>query len=288
MFETYTPQQLRDAIEIELQHDENPKTAAITAMKRLKEDPEYYVKKYGVLAMSKARLTKYIRRAPDGKGGWKYWYKEDVKKQGNIKVKGISDIKGIFDFFNEIGFSPLVGEHKINKESITKSFEISEKIKNVKKNEICYSINNGSVNFNKKGTVDDILLTKEDVNRIRKSEIFIHNHTADKTLSCNDIMIAASSGIKKIIAVFENKKYSMSISLKEESKNNQEESQKMYILAKGLASSYLESKRELSEKVKNNKITKDEANGNESHLIINKILSNKNINDLFSIKYNKE
>jgi hypothetical protein len=76
MFENYSPMHLRNAIEFELKKCNNPKLAAITAIKNLENDPTYY----GV-EMQKARITKYIRREADGKGGWKYFYKEDSKSQ---------------------------------------------------------------------------------------------------------------------------------------------------------------------------------------------------------------
>jgi hypothetical protein len=39
--------------------------------------------------MTKARPTKYIRREPDGKGGWKYWYREGQGKKGGKAEENI-------------------------------------------------------------------------------------------------------------------------------------------------------------------------------------------------------
>lgn len=39
------------------------------------------------LCFEKARSTKYIQRIPDGKGGWKYIYKDSSKKENKIKNK---------------------------------------------------------------------------------------------------------------------------------------------------------------------------------------------------------
>jgi hypothetical protein len=70
LFKNYTPRMLRDAIEIELQKAGSTVVAARIALQRLEDDPEYYTK------MQKAVMTKYIRKEPDGSGGWKYFYKE--------------------------------------------------------------------------------------------------------------------------------------------------------------------------------------------------------------------
>jgi hypothetical protein len=55
MFEKFTPQQLRDAIEIEMQKTDSVQLAANIAIKRLEKDPEYYEKK-------KKRVIKSIMR----------------------------------------------------------------------------------------------------------------------------------------------------------------------------------------------------------------------------------
>ena len=61
MFETFTPKQLRDATEVELQKAPDPKTAALTAIKRLTADPEYYAREHGLLEKAK-NLTKLIKK----------------------------------------------------------------------------------------------------------------------------------------------------------------------------------------------------------------------------------
>ena len=81
-FNLYTPQQLRDAIEIELRKTNDPKTAAIIAIKRLNKDPEFY-------AMEKAAGYKYFKKIPDGKGGCRYFYTEaEWKKYKQEKSEG--------------------------------------------------------------------------------------------------------------------------------------------------------------------------------------------------------
>jgi|WetSurMetagenome_2_1015567.scaffolds.fasta_scaffold03660_1 hypothetical protein len=70
---SYSPQLLRDAIEIELQKTFDSKQASITAIKRLQSDPEYYFKNFGLVELNKAIGPrpghKYINRKSDGKGG---------------------------------------------------------------------------------------------------------------------------------------------------------------------------------------------------------------------------
>jgi GNAT superfamily N-acetyltransferase len=66
--------------------------ASIIALKRLKEDPEYYHKEYGYIELQKAKPTKYISKKSDGKGGWTYTYKESVKKEKKTE-KTINDLE---------------------------------------------------------------------------------------------------------------------------------------------------------------------------------------------------
>lgn len=279
-FSRYSPQELRDQTEIEFQKCGDAKQAVYNALAFLNN-------MYGVL--EKAKNHKYIRRTPDGKGGWKYFYNEENKKEKKIQVKSVSEIKEIFDFFKIIGFSPLFGTQEINRKAIKKSIEVAEKIKNIKTNEMGYSIdNNGLIVFNKKGDKYNIEISPSDAEKIRNTEIFIHNHTENKTLSCNDIMIAACLGIKNFSAVYEDKKYSIQISLKNNLQNEKNIKENMFTLAKGLASSFIEAKKDLSEKINNNEMTLKKANSIESKLIIKKILSNKDINNLFLITYIEE
>jgi hypothetical protein len=94
IFDTFSPQALRDAIEIEMQSNDNPKIASIIALKRLKEDPEYYSKRYRILNKAKGQQRsnhKYIRRESDGKGGWNYFYKEEERKKEGQKLEENKD-----------------------------------------------------------------------------------------------------------------------------------------------------------------------------------------------------
>lgn len=45
MFEKFSPQALRDAIEIELKKTDDAKMASMIAIKRLEKDPQFYEKK---------------------------------------------------------------------------------------------------------------------------------------------------------------------------------------------------------------------------------------------------
>jgi len=55
MFKLYSPQQLRDAIEIELQKTNDAKTASIIAIKKLEKDPTCYEN------MQKSKKNKIIK-----------------------------------------------------------------------------------------------------------------------------------------------------------------------------------------------------------------------------------
>ncbi|MFX0132964.1 MAG: hypothetical protein ACFFDN_04890 [Candidatus Hodarchaeota archaeon] len=66
-FSTFTPHQLRKAIEIELQKTDDVKIASITALKRLNEDPGYYED------MEKARTHKYYKRILKPSGNNKFF-----------------------------------------------------------------------------------------------------------------------------------------------------------------------------------------------------------------------
>ena len=58
----YSPYLLRFAIEKELLLNNDPKVASITALKRLKKDPEYYHKNYGYIELQKAKPVKKYKK----------------------------------------------------------------------------------------------------------------------------------------------------------------------------------------------------------------------------------
>jgi len=89
-----SPQYLRDAIEIEMQKNDDPKQAAIIAIQKIKSNKSYYQEHYGLVDFSDMTKAgnersnhKYLFRKPDGKGGWNYIYKEDVNKKKKIIQK---------------------------------------------------------------------------------------------------------------------------------------------------------------------------------------------------------
>lgn len=72
LFSGYLPQDLRNAIEIELQKTDDAKLAAIIAIKRLNLNPEYYQ------TMQKADRPnhKWIKKIPGANGKARYFYVE--------------------------------------------------------------------------------------------------------------------------------------------------------------------------------------------------------------------
>lgn len=160
MFKNYTPQQLRDAIEIELQKTDDIKMATVIAMKRLKKDNTFYEKmekgiKYNIrgsktmkkiflkvldgvfIPLKKAQTTKYIRRIPKAGGGYTYIYKEDDKGKGPKQLGGDTG-KMVSKKLDELGI-----EKKDHKSVVSflkdQGFKLSD-IENVDENEYGYTI----------------------------------------------------------------------------------------------------------------------------------------------------
>lgn len=86
-----SPQYLRDAIEIEMQKNDDPKQAALIAIQKIKSNKSYYQDQYGLVDFSDMTKAgnersnhKYLFRKPDGKGGWNYIYREDLNKKKKI------------------------------------------------------------------------------------------------------------------------------------------------------------------------------------------------------------
>jgi hypothetical protein len=76
LFQNYSPQMLRMAIEIELQKAGSTVVAAKIALKRLEEDPEYYTKMQKALGEMRPG-HKYIKRTPKSTGkGFNYFYNQ--------------------------------------------------------------------------------------------------------------------------------------------------------------------------------------------------------------------
>lgn len=90
LFSSFSPQQLRFAIEYEMRFRDDPKIASDIAIGRLTENPNYYDQ---FAKMEKARITKYVRRESDGKGGWKYFYKNNGHKNTISKQEEYKDKK---------------------------------------------------------------------------------------------------------------------------------------------------------------------------------------------------
>lgn len=203
-FSDFSPYLLRFAIEIELQNTNDTKMASIMALKRLKDDPEYYHNKYGYIEpLEKARNHKYAKRVPDGKGGWVYIYKEDQKKNAEsqtekIKLKMRFDANSLFFNFNVIGFEKRIGTEKTSEKSLKKTEEIENSIKDFNK-EYTLAINqNGELLFSKIGNYDEIAFNDIEIKQLRNSEILTHTHPEDKSFSVEDVFLALSLGIKEL------------------------------------------------------------------------------------------
>jgi hypothetical protein len=104
IFDSFTPQALRDAIEIELQHTDDAKTASIIALKKLNEDPRCY-------ELLKAKPTKYIKREGSA-GHYKYFYTEDETKQQSSWLSIFASLFGFKDKSQAI--KKIETDYKVN------------------------------------------------------------------------------------------------------------------------------------------------------------------------------
>jgi hypothetical protein len=244
-FNNFSPSLLRFAIEIELQSTNDAKVAAMTAISRLRKDPDYYTNKYGFVepvmkarptriasgpqvfesssTLEKAKMTKYIFKKPDGKGGWIYTYTDDFKngkkKAGTeeIKLRMRFDAHGLIHKYEYAGYSERVGDDKTSEKALNKAKEFEDSISDYSKEHTLVLNENGDVILDKIGDYEEIDLGKEHES-IRKAEILTHTHSEDKSFSAEDIFLALSLGIKELRVKTPTNTYYFKISHKEKSK----------------------------------------------------------------------
>jgi hypothetical protein len=209
-FDLYTPQELRDEIDFQLKKCGDAKTAAYMAIETLNQ-------RYGI--MEKA---KYIKKTPDGKGGWKYFYKEELNNKGikleEIKLKMRFDAHGLIHSYNYIGYSERVGIEKTSEKSLKKSKEFEDNISNYNDEHTMVLNKNGKVVIDKIGDSEEVDLSKE-YKLIRNAEILTHTHSEDKSFSVEDVFLALSLGIKELRVKTPDNTYYFKISHKKKSEN---------------------------------------------------------------------
>lgn len=227
---------------------------------------------------------KYLFRKPDGKGGWKYYYKNPT-----IKVKSKFDTELVFEVFNRVGFEERVGSFPKKSEKLKKKCEeIENKISYRKDAEYCGILDeNGNVIFTKKGNSENIEFEIDEANKIKNQKILTHNHTKERGISPDDIFLSLFLGIEEIRAVYEDKIFSFKISYKEKSKNYEELKLKNKIIINEIKKETDEAQSKLQELIFLNKLTRNNANIVEQDFICDNLLANNVLSFYLNMRYVK-
>lgn len=176
------------------------------------------------IKLEKAINHKYVRREPDGKGGWRYFY-ADKDNKPSVRMANYNDKSlKIYNNFKEDIFSERHGIiQSTSKVSIIKSIKIEKEIvKNTDFETGAAFDKSGKLLINKKGVYDRVNFTDPEYRIINGSEIFTHNHVIDKSFSDDDLIFALVLGIKEMRIISPLKTYSFKISYKNKSKDLQE------------------------------------------------------------------
>jgi len=286
MFELYSPQNLRDAIEIELRNTDDPKTAAIIAMKRLKKDPDYYQDNFGV--MTKARVTKYIRKFRGKDSKLKYKYREDVGKgrsdEEQIKLKMIFDSNGLYHSFDNIGFEARIGNENISEKAFSKTKEIENNINVFDKEHVSAIDEDGNVLFSKIGNYNEIDFSEDETRELRNVEVLTHTHPEDKSFSAEDVFLALSLGVKELRVKTPENTYFFKIGHKDVGKARSNNRTFMVVLKELNYSVRLE----ISKKVRNGDMTIEDAEKQHREILWNMVEKSPVLSGIFFIGYGKE
>jgi len=215
-FIDFTPHQLRKAIEIELQKNNDAKMASIIALKNLNNDPEYYED------MEKARSHKYVNKKPDGNGGWIYTYadveqKDTANIEQDIKLKMRFDSHDLLFSYNLIGFEERIGYESTSEKALLKTKEIENNIISFKKEHTNIIDKHGNILLSKTGNNEEIIFNDKEIKIITNAEILTHTHPEDKSFSVEDVFLGLSLGIKEMRVKTPSNIYSFKISHKKES-----------------------------------------------------------------------
>lgn len=173
------------------------------------------------IKLEKAVNHKYVRREPDGKGGWKYFY-ADKDNKPSVRMANYNDKSlKIYNNFKEDIFSERHGLiQPTSKISVLKSIEIEKEIVENTDFETGAAFDkNGKLLIKKKGVYDRVNFIDPEYRIINGSEIFTHNHVKDKSFSDDDLIFALVLGIKEMRIISPLKIYSFKISYKNKSKD---------------------------------------------------------------------
>ena len=208
----YSFQDLRNAIEIEMQKTINPVVAANIAMSNLKDNPEYY----------KMQKAKYIKRYRKG-NKWVYVYPNDKTVKGSKKVEEKIKLKMRFNShelihaFESLGYSYRLGDKPTNPMAISEAENFEENIFSFDKEHTAVIDENGLMLFSKTGKYDVIEFELDEIEKIRSSEILTHSHPEDKSFSVEDIFLGLSLGVKEMRVKTPQNTYFFRISHKQQS-----------------------------------------------------------------------
>jgi hypothetical protein len=225
---------------------------------------------------------KYIMRKPDGKGGWKYYY-----KNLSVKVKSKFDSELTFEAFNRVGFEERAGDFvEKSKKLKTRCKVIENEIAYKKDAEYCGILDdNGNVVFSKKGNVGNIEFDDDEARKIKNRKVLTHNHTKERGISPEDIFLALFLGIEETRAVFENKTFSFKVSYKKKSNNYKELKEKNKVIIKEIKKVTEEIQNKLQKFIKLKVISLIEANTQEQKLISKNISENKILKNILNMEY---
>lgn len=238
------------------------------------------------IKLNKAKPTKFLFKKPDGKGGWKYFYKEN-KDRISVNIESKFNPVEVFNVFNNVGFEEKVGNfNKKNKKLIENCDKIESLISNKKDFEYCNVLDEkGKLLLSKKGLEDKVEFEDKEIKIIKNTKILTHNHIENKSLSPDDIFLSLFLGIEEIRAVFKNKKFSFKLSYKEKSKDYeklQEKNKKILIEIDKITK---EIQNNLQQLIFIKKITIKEANYIEQRKICEKIQENDALRKLLNMEY---
>lgn len=208
-FSKYSPQELRDEIDYQIKKCGDAKTAAYLAIEALNQ-------RYGIM-----QKAKYIKKIPDGKGGWKYFYNESENTESNtekIKLRMRFNAQALLFDYNQIGFEERTGGIEgTSLLSLTAAQIFEKSIPSDNKEHVAVINENGEILFTKKGLFDEVVFENEEIQKMRNSEIITHNHPEDKSFSVEDVFLALSLGVKELRVKTPVNTYYFKISHKEKS-----------------------------------------------------------------------
>lgn len=245
------------------------------------------------LEMLKARTTKYIRRESDGKGGWKYFYKNDIKKEQKkgeeekIKLRMKFDSNDLFFNYNLIGFQERVGNKPTSQKALSKTETIELKMDSFDEEHTSVIDENGNLLFSKVGVYDEIYLDDVEINKSINAEIITHTHPEDVSFSAEDVFLALSLGVKEIRVQTPKDTYIFRINHKSISTGEYELKNKNNLFMTVMSNLNNEIFGKMLTKIKNKEINRQDAEKEHRELLWNEIMRSPLLAEYFNIEYKK-